>query len=511
VETRAAAAAQDCGGLANLRIESANLLSAAEVPGSDDLPAHCRVLGYVRPAINFEVRLPLPWNWNRNFYMTGCGGFCGTLDSDRPGFTNAMNYGLRRNYAVATTDAGHWGSSVVDGRWALSNPVAETDWGHRAVTETARVAKAIIRAYYGTGHGRAYFAGCSTGGRMAAVEASRYPNDFDGIIAGAPALDYTGLVATFFAWTTQANVGPDGHSRIFPVAKVGLVRDAVYRACDGTDGLKDELVSDPRRCEFRPASLQCRAGDNAADCLTAAEVGVLERWYAGPTNGRGERLYPGGIPLGSEPNWARWLTGTDAAAPLMPAFAEGFLRYMAFEPDAGASYRVVDFDFDRDPPRLATMAEVYNAATFEPGKPGGVSARDLSAFRGRGGKLLLYHGWGDPLVTPQLTVDYYEAVARAAGGVDHARNFARLFMVPGMDHCGINTDGPGIADTGIDPLAALEAWVERGQPPESLLTTKTDATGQTLWRRPVCAYPQTARYDGSGDPSDPASFHCSGP
>jgi feruloyl esterase len=250
--------------------------------------------------------------------------------------------------------------SVFDGRWALSNPLAEADWGQRAASETARVAKALVQAYYGSAPHKAYFAGCSTGGRMAMMEAWRFPNDFDGIISGAPALDYTGLVATFFAWMTQANTGPDGRP-VFPAAKLGLVRDAVYGSCDTKDGLEDGLITDPRRCAFDPASLVCKGGD-AAGCLTKAEVGVLEAWYGGAVNSRGERLYPGGIPLGSEPNWPLWLTGAGDAPPLMPLFARDFLRYMAFEPDAGPSYEVRDFDFDRDPPRLAAMAEA--AATF---------------------------------------------------------------------------------------------------------------------------------------------------
>jgi Tannase and feruloyl esterase len=196
-------AAQDCAGLANLKIDNINLLSAAEVAASSDLPAFCRVLGFVRPAINFEIRLPIQ-EWNGKFYMAGCGGFCGTLNADAPGFNNAMNFGLRRNYAVSTMDAGHWGSSVVDGRWAMNNLVGQMDWGQRAVAETARVTKAVIKTYYGSEQKHSYFAGCSTGGRMAAVEALRFPKGFDGIIGGAPALDYTGLVATLFAWLTKA-------------------------------------------------------------------------------------------------------------------------------------------------------------------------------------------------------------------------------------------------------------------------------------------------------------------
>lgn len=501
-----AQAAPDCGTLRNLKIENTNLLSAAEVAAAGDLPAHCRVLGYVRPAINFEVRLPLQ-DWNGKFYMAGCGGFCGTLDSDRPGFTNAMNFGLRRNYAVSTMDSGHWGRSVVDGRWAQDNAIAQMDWGQRAVTETARVAKVVIKSYYGVAQKKSYFAGCSTGGRMAVMEALRYPKDFDGIISGAPALDYTGLVATFFAWVTKANTGPDGQTILAP-SKVKLVEDAVYAACDAGDGVRDGLISDPRKCEFRPVSLQCKSG-NASDCLSEAEVAVLDKWYKGPVNSRGEQLYPGGVPLGSEPNWSRWLTGAGNASPLLPLFGQDFIRYMAFQPSAGPSFKITDFDFDKDPPRMAAMARTYNAATFNPS--GTISDADLTAFQQQGGKLLLWHGWGDPLVTPQMTVDYYEAVAKKAGGMSKAQEFARLFMVPAMDHCGINTSGPGISDTGIDPLTALERWVEDGKAPDELLANKVKESGETLWRRPICAYPNVASHTGGGDVRDPESFRCQTP
>lgn len=501
-----ASAQTPCQDLASLKIEDVNLLSATEVSAAGDLPAYCRVLGVVRPAINFEVRLPQ--DWNGKFYMAGCGGFCGRLLSDAPGFSNAMNFGLRRSYAVSTMDGGHWGSSVVDGRWALSNPVAEMDWGQRAVTETARATKALIKARYAQDPAKSYFAGCSTGGRMAAMEASRYPADFDGVISGAPALDYTGLVATFFAWVAQANRGPDGKP-IFTHQKLKLVQDAVTKACDGADGVEDGMVSAPEQCSFKPASLQCKPGAEGPDCLTAPEVGVLEKWYAGPTNSRGEALYPGGIPLGSEANWARWLTGTGTAPALLPVFAGDFLRYMAFVPDPGPDYSIQDFDFDRDPPRLAPMSRVYNVTTFGPGTKT-LAGTDLSAFAKRGGRMILYHGWGDPLVTPRPTVEYYEGIAKAAGGMDQARDFTRLFMVPGMDHCGINTAGPGIADTGIDPLTALERWVENGTAPDTLLATKADASGAPRWRRPICAYPQVARFNG-GDPAQPESFACTAP
>ena len=471
-------AAADCAALAGLKVEDANLLSAIPVPPSGDLPAYCRVLGYVRPAINFELRLPAAQGWNHKFYMVGCGGFCGQVLSDRPGFTNAMNYGLRRGYAAATTDSGHWGTGATDGRWAWNNRLAEVDWGTRAIPEVSRVARALLGAFYGQAAGRSYFAGCSTGGRQALMEAQRFPADFDGIVAGSPALDYTGLVATAMAWMTQANTGPDGQ-RIFDPVKVSLVQRAVAEACGDADG----LVSDPHRCRWNPASLQCPAGSNdATQCLTPAEVGVLTKWYDAPRNSRGEALYAGGIPRGSEAFWPVWLAGTPATQPLDPAFSRDFLRYMAFQDDPGETYAVGQFDFDRDPARLALMAGMYNA-----------TSPDLSRFRARNGKLIVYQGWADAVVTPDRTVQWYEDATEAAGGRVAMEKSARLFMIPGFDHCGLSNAGPGISEAGFDPLTALERWVEQGDAPAQLATTKQDAQGRRRWTRPVCPWPQVER------------------
>jgi feruloyl esterase len=488
-----AAHAADCADLANLKIDESNLLSAAAVPAKAPLPEYCRVLGYVRPAVNFEIRLPTK-DWNGKFLMAGCGGFCGTLDSDNMTLTNGSNVGLMRNYATVSMDSGHWGASLADGRWAYNNLVAKFDWGQRAVTMTARVTKAVIESYYGKPPSKSYFNGCSTGGRMAHMEAWKYPEDFDGIISGAPAVDYTGLVATFFAWVTQANTGSDGKP-ILAQPKVKLVEAAVNKACADQDG----VVQDPRKCSFKPATLKCQA-DGGGDCLSAAEVAVLEKWYGGAKNSKGEQLYPGGVPLGSEAYWPLWLTGLPTGqGPLIPAFGNDFVRYMAFEPDPGPSYDLLKFDFDADPARLKTMAEIYNSTN-----------PDLSKFKARGGKMLMYQGWADAIVTPAMTVDYYEAVENKSGGREATQSYLRLFMLPGVDHCGIQP-GPGADRRGFDPLTALEQWVERGVPPATLVTTKRDKDGKAVWTRPVCPYPQIASFRGSGDREDPAGYACAEP
>jgi hypothetical protein len=489
--------AMPCADLAGLRVESTNLLSATVVPAGRDLPEHCRVLGYVRPAINFEIRLPIR-TWNGRFLMVGCGGFCGAVDSEQ-GPVHSINYGLRRGYAASTTDSGHWGTSGGDGRWAWNNRLAEIDWAERAVTETARVTKSVIEAFYGRSPQRSYFSGCSNGGRMAAMEAQRHPEDFDGIISGGPSLAASGL-EVLFAWLIQMNAGSDGKG-ILTLPKIQLLADTVLERCDALDGLTDGILSQPLACDFAPASLACKAGASEG-CLTAAEVRVLEKWYEGPRNSRGEQLYPGGLPRGSEPYWPHWLTGRDAAGPrpVLYPLCEDYLRYMGFPDDPGDRYEVSSFDFDGDPPRLRFLGALFDA-----------TSPDLSKFRARGGKLLMYHGWADPLVTPQRTLEYHAAVEKAMGGPAAVADFYRLFMVPAMGHCGVEPEGPGITATGFDPLTALERWVEEGVAPDSLLTTKADKEGKTLWTRPVCPHPQVSRYRGTGDPKDAASFVCATP
>lgn len=484
-----------CRALADLRIPNVNMLSAISVAASDDLPAHCSVRGYVRPAINFEVRLPE--DWNGGFYMAGCGGFCGQLLSDAPGFVNAMNHGLRRGYAAATMDGGHWGASSADGRWAYHNRVAEVDWGSRAVRETARTSLTIIERFYGEGPRPRIFAGCSTGGRQANMLALQDPELFDGILNGAPALDYTGLVATFMAAIVQANTAADG-SQIFTPQDIPLVRDAVLEACDGLDGIEDGLISDPDACSVDWTTLACADGQEEG-CLSAAKIETLRAWTErGAVDSSGERLYPATIPLGSEPFWGLWLTGFETGGgAVVPAFNRNFLAFMAFQEDPGEAFTPLDFDFDRDPPRLAFMGAIYNADT-----------PDLGAFAERGGKMITWHGLADAIVPHGKTVDYFERLRDTHGADLDAVN--RLFLIPGMDHCGIQA-GPGITHAGFDPLSALEAWLETGEAPETLEIARRDAQGEIEWARPVCAWPARAVHDGTGDWRDPETFACESP
>lgn len=486
--------AQNCQQLADLYIEDTNLLSATVVPASEELPEYCRVLGYVRPAVNFEIRLPTD-NWNGKFYMAGCGGYCGKLKSENPNFINAINHGLRRNYAVSTTDGGHWGETIFDGRWAYNNRLAEVDWGYRAVHETARVTKSIIEKYYNDPPQWSYFSGCSTGGRQAVMEAVRYPDDFDGIINGAGDIDVSPL-SIFAAWIGQTNSRSDGKN-IVTKDIADLVGEAVYEACDQLDGLEDGLVSNPETCAFDPSGLICDDEDNQTNCLTIEQVDAVKAFYQGPKNSDGKRLYPG-VPFGSEPYWSLWLTGEspDITDDLISQVGLEYLRYMGFQNDPGETYELTDFDFDKDPKRLEYMASVYDA-----GNP------DLKAFRQNGGKLLMWHGWADAIVPPLVSVNYYRSVEKRIGNRNDTQNFLRLFMIPGMDHCGI-ADGPGINQNGFDPLTALEKWVEQDEAPETLLTTKSDEEGKVLWTRPVCPWPQRVIYQGKGDITEASNFKC---
>jgi len=462
VVTTAGVAAQDAGRCAELRnvtLDDAFVTSTDVVGAADDMPAYCRVRAMALPAMSIEVRLPMA-GWNGKYYQTGCGGFCGVLGraDKQKSFINAMGPGLKKGYATATSDSGHHGMSVIDAAWADHNPPAERDWGWRSIGETHRVAQAMIDAFYGAAPKQSYFQGCSTGGRLANMAALKYPKLFSGIISGAPAMDYTGLVALEMAWIVQANTDAYGNTILEP-GKDTLIGDEVMRQCDAEDGNSDGLIDDPRECSVDLSTLLCNKGADAQTCLSEAELGVIAKWRQGPRNSAGEPLYPGGIPEGSERFWWLWLTGKPGGGgKLVPLFATNFGAYMAFADDPGESYSPLDFDFEEDPALLATMAAVYNS-----------DAPDLTAFRDAGGKMIVWHGWADSVVTPYKTVDWYEKLAANMGGADKVGAFARLFMIPGMDHCGL-LPGPGdVNQWSIDPLGALEAWVETGKAPDTIM------------------------------------------
>ncbi len=460
------------------------------------LPEFFKVKGTLFPEISFELRLPPKREWNQKFYMAGCGGFCGGVDIFPVAqFTNNLNWGLVRGYAAATTDSGHTNivGGVSRGRtyadWALDNRRGEIDWGYRAIHEVTRVCKAIVHLFYHRPAKYSYFAGCSTGGRQAIMEALRFPEDFDGIISGAPALEYTGLVATWMSWIAQAV-----KDVTFSADEIGRIQAAVLAQCDGLDGAPDGLISDPRRC---PKIDFSGAG------LPTEKLAALDRIYTKPTNSLGAVLYQGVMPYGSEIYWPIWVPrvpGTPTsplALNLIGPFNGNFIKYMAFQED-DPTFTASDFDFDAHPALLAFMGKIYNA-----------TSNDLERYKAIGGKIIMYHGWADSIVPPTRTIAYYESVAAALGGLEKTQDFFRLFLVPGMDHCSTaqGLTAAGVKSIGLDDfdaLGALEKWVEKGMAPEEIVASGKDLDGQAR-SRPLFPYPLYSKYTG-GNPSLPTSF-----
>lgn len=411
---------------------AAHIMSAEAIGASDARAAHCRVTGYVAPNTLFQMVLPAD-GWNGKFFYAGCTGSCGI--SGESLWARECDHPFAKGYACIISDMGHR-STPSDGLWAWRNLEAKIDFAFRATHRTALTGKAIVAAFYGERPKHSYFMGCSTGGRQALVSAQRFPQDFDGIIAGAPVVSEAGTSMSF-VWTLKSLMRADG-SPIFDDRSLKRLHDGAIAALDRADGRSDGVIDDPRR-PFDPASLG----------LTDEQVSAARKIYAGPVDARGRPVYFGGGFLpGSEMGWRSFMAiGGPAQASRSGTDTTRFIQS-----DFGPSWQATDFDFDRDPDRLREYEILYSA-----------SNPDLRAFRDAGGKLLIYHGWADARVAPLNSVDYYAAVTRAMGGAGETRGFAQLVMVPGMEHCW-GGDGP----FAIDYISAMEAWVERGEAPDRL-------------------------------------------
>ncbi|MEU0797959.1 tannase/feruloyl esterase family alpha/beta hydrolase [Amycolatopsis sp. NPDC005961] len=461
-----------------------HVTSAAVVAATATDPEYCGVRGYVEPAVRFDLRLPTKTYAGR-YLQYGCGGFCGIVNP--PAFADCdLPHG--GDVAVAATDDGHVGTTpavVDDGSWGQHDQAARDDFEFRAPHVVSRASKAIIQAFYGAPPKKSYFTGCSDGGREGLLLAQRYPADFDGIVAGAPAGYWGPLLGVYQTWLARVNNAADG-SPVLTAAKLPALHAAVLAACDRLDGLTDGQLDDPRACHFDPAKLTCTGPDTPA-CLTPAQVGVVRKLYAPPTDAHGTLLYPGGQQPGSELSWAGWIIGVPETGGVSFArsLADNYLKYLGYPIGAPAS-KVDDFAFTkREFDRLTPVGVRYDAMSL-----------DLSAFQRRGGKLVLWHGWADEAIPPAGTLDYYQRLTRG-----HAQDFARLFMVPSLYHC-----GGGTTLTEFDPLKELVAWVERGTTPTKVTATGRDAAGNVTRTRPVFTYPQRAVYDGSGSVDDAANF-----
>lgn len=502
------AAQQDCEKLTRLKLPHTAITAATTVEATAAIPAHCAVQATAHPSsdslIKFEVWLPAS-GWNGKYEQTGNGGWAGSIP------TGALAEAIRRGYAAAGTDDGHSGGSA---EWAIGHPEKLIDFGYRAVHETRVQATAIVQAFYGRESDRNYFVGCSDGGREALMEAQRFADDFEGIIAGAPANYWTHLL-TEGLWYERALL--DDPAGTIPPAKLPAIQKAVLDQCDTLDGVKDGLIEDPRACHFDPAPLACK-GAETTECLTAPQLTALRKIYAGPKNPRtGEQLFPGpspGVEAGSG-TWANWIIpGPGAlATPAGFSFANTFYLQALYE-NRKTDFRALNFDEDVD------YADKKAGPVLNSNSP------DLRSFRARGGKLIQYHGWGDAAIAPQNSIDYYETVRAFLAAYPNGRttatapvdDFYRLFMVPGMGHCsgglGPNVFGNGTNvaakdDPERDLLTALDRWVETNVPPDHFIGTgKAVADPSKVLTRPLCSYPKVAQYKGSGDINDAANFAC---
>jgi Tannase and feruloyl esterase len=521
-----------CEDLVNLNLPNTTILQAEEItagtfappqaplgfPPFMDLPAFCRVVGYVLPTaesnpINFEVWMPLA-AWNGRYQGVGNGGFLGSISY------GAIVPALKRGYAASSTDTGHQGSSLAFG--AKSQQLLE-DYA-ASQHHTAVVSKAIIGAFYGSGPTYSYFTGCSTAGKQGLWEAQRYPEDYDGYLVGAPSSPRLTRLAVGYTYTTQTML-KDPESYI-PESKIKLIADAVVAACDAKDGINDGVIDDPRECRFDPFTIQCKQGQADAECLTPKQAIALTKLYDGPRNPRtGEQLYPGyarggefdpGVNAG---DWRNIISGV-TLGPSNPNFpsisrsAKIFIGELVF---GDPNYDLLSFNFDSDVETVDQKA----AAILNPSNP------DLTRLSARSGKILHYHGWSDPLIPPLGSVNYYEEVLaetkkRVRGKKEALREvqaFYRLYMAPGMTHCaggvGANVFGSLFNSVSQDPkhdvLSALEQWVERGIAPEEIEATKyidNDRSKGVAFTRPLCPYPEAAAYSGSGSIDDAANFVC---
>ena len=508
--------AERCHALEGGGIEGGEITSAALVPARPanpehpelpiaPIPAHCRIALTLRPTsasdIKVEVWLPAA-EWNGRFLGVGVGGFGGVINEGE------LKTAVQRGYAAAATDTGHGvvGTEV----WARNQPEKIVDYGHRAIHLMTVAGKALATRFYGSAPHHAYFAGCSNGGRQALMEAARYPGDYDGIIAGAPAADFTGLVVASFGWNDQA-------LRRAPLStqKLSALQRGVLEQCDALDGSRDDLVGAPEACHFNPAKLRC-TGLVDDKCFTDAEIATLNSIYSGPRTSDG-RVINAGFSVGGEapempsPGWEGWLVPSKGKPTEQYNFYSRFMRdFLTADPD----WKAESFDLERD----VAFAKQKLSAQLDSNDP------DLSAFARRGGKLILWHGWSDQAIPAGATIRYYDSVV-AKMGRESVDRFARLYMAPGVQHCWLgpgpwafnwSAARPGAAPR-TDMAAALEAWVEKGMAPKELVAIRPKNAFSILAGYPplevdrsglLCPYPLIAKYDGKNSPKDAASYSC---
>lgn len=542
-----------CSGIASLTTLAAlpsfptAISSATVVPAANGNPAYCNVLGMIAPQTHFQLELPIS-TWQGRYLQDGCGGYCGSLTSQQFPSCDAQ---LGGDFAMATDDEGHTTESGLGGAglFAFNDQTLRDEYGYLSEHALAVVAKTIITDYYGVPPAYSYFDGCSDGGREALSEAERYPDDFNGIIAGAPEIIAGPLNAEEQTWQYRVNTDANGNA-ILTSAQLPALHAAVIKACAGDDGTNDGIITDPRSCHFNPASIECPAGTQSNSCLTAAQVQVADDIYHGVETANGLRLYPGGLPYGSELAWAGFVVPVEPAgggpvssqaAAVYSGLSEPYLRYQLL-PVGQLGPDPSEWNFN-----VASFKEMFPTAnTYD------AMSTDLRAFRAHGGKLLIWQGWADQAIPPFGTVDYYDTLVQRTGGLRATAQFARLFLFPTVYHC-----GGGYANSSFDVVLPMVQWVEQGVAPKQIIATDTiagtgtaggtggtgvsgtsgdtggtGATGgtggtgtsgstgtsggtgttgptptTTTVTRPVYPYPLIPSYNGSGPAGEASSFH----
>jgi hypothetical protein len=505
---------QSCASIGTLSVAQTQFLQATVVeagtldlhqkhpdPLFTKLPAFCRVVALSNPTadsnIRIEVWLPLA-GWNGKFMGLGNGGFAGSIEYE------GLAIAVLSGFAGGGTDTGHTGGAA-DSGWALGHPEKVIDFGWRGVHAMTELSKTVVRSFYSGTAQHSYFTGCSDGGREALMEAQRFPGDYDGILAGAPAYNWTSLLSRDAQFAAELQSSPE---KYLPASKVPALNQAVLAACHANE--PGAFLADPRACHFSPDTLVCEGAETDA-CLTPAQAGSLKALYASSYLKDGSLVYHGLLPggeIGSN-GWPAWVTGNKPGASAAAILSEGNFRNLVY---ANPNWELESFNLDRD----LKAAQEKTAAALDAVNP------DLRTFKARGGKLILYHGWSDAGISPLATIDYYLSVEHTVGH-EETEQFVRLFLVPGMQHC---YRGPGPAEFGQfapafsatpDSAAhnittALEQWVEKGIAPEQVIARgNTDATAAgkgDSFSQPICAYPKAAEYKGSGDRKDAASYIC---
>ncbi|MEO9198759.1 MAG: tannase/feruloyl esterase family alpha/beta hydrolase [Antricoccus sp.] len=461
----------------------AKVTEAKVVPATGSVPAYCDVQAVVGSTIGYEVRLPVRSGWNSKMLFIGCGGACGFLP-----LSAASDVYLADGYVTATTDMGHQGGAL-DFSFAHNNRQAEIDFGYRATHLSTVFTKVIIAQYYGRPEKLAYFRGGSTGGRQALVEAQRYPADYNGIIAIAPATNETSLGVLHLLWSALSNLDANGNN-ILTATQAELLNKAAIKQCDGADGLKDGIIGNALTCRFDPAAIQCpRHHNGAANCLTREQVVAARKIYGGPVNSAGKHLDAGGVLPGSELNWiGTYISPANGTPSQYLQFGESFAKNAAFETDLPSSWTAKDFNWNTDPQKLAYMEQFYSGTNG-----------DLTAFRDLGGKLIMYNGLADQSVPPSYPLAYYTKARRMMGGELASSKFFRYFVLPGVNH----VQGGVGADT-IDSVAYINRWVTRNVAPNVMIGSHI-VNGKVQFTRPYFPYPCQTRYN-KGNPNSARSF-----